>query len=72
MPCMDNPLLFLPSLKYMSLDSRIKQVVILCHEYLLSFPAVPVDFKEGHTNMTSNERKQIMMFVRYNDVHILP
>jgi len=69
---MDNPLLFLPSLKYMSLDSRIKQVVILCHEYLLSFPAVPVDFKEGHTNMTSNERKQIMMFVRYNDVHILP
>ena len=72
MPCTDTPLLFLPSLKYVSLYSRIKWVIILCHECLLSLPALLVGFQEGHMNMTSADRKQITMFVRYNNGRILP
>jgi hypothetical protein len=65
-------LLFLPSLKYMSLDNRIKWVIILCHEYLLSLPGMLVGFQEGQMNMISTDRKQITMSVRYNYGHILP
>ena len=71
MPCTNIPLLFVPSLKYESLYTRTKQVVTLCHEYLLSLPAMLVGFQEGHMN-TCTDRKQVMMFVRYNNGCILP
>jgi hypothetical protein len=72
MPCTDTPLLFLPSLKYVSLDSGIKRVITSCHKHLLSLPALLLGFQEGHMNMTSAERKQITMFVRRNNGRILP
>jgi hypothetical protein len=53
-------------------DIKVYRVVILFDEQILSLPTMLVGFPPGHVNTTSANRTHIKMFVRYNNVRILP
>ena len=72
-PCHAATHLYCSSLHYSTSSvTTYKWLSFDCKKKILSLPTMLVGFPAGHVNTTSANRTQIKMFVRYNNVRVLP